>query len=483
MTASTRSEPFAAYIDGSWRSGATEVDVIDPSTETHVATVAFADHETANEAVRSANAAQPAWEATPAPSRGDVLRCMRTVLLKHRDHLADILVAEGGKPLAEARGEVQFAADYVQYMAEWDRRIEGQIFPSDTAMERIEAHRVALGVVAAICPWNYPIAVMFRKVAPALLTGNTVIVKPSEVTPLSSVAAMRLLADELDLPPGVLNLVSGGKDVGSALVSNPDVDMISMTGHRDSGKAIMAAAAQSMTRVSLELGGKAPAIVCADADLDATVEALVFARYQHAGQVCTCVERVLVDARVHDEFVERLLAATRLLRVGHPMGEVDMGPLVSGLQRDKVSRAVDRAVADGATVRLGGARPDGAEFERGYWYAPTVLTEVEPDMSIMTEEVFGPVLPIWRYADLNEAISVANASRYGLSAFVFTSDYRTAMQTVDRLRCGEIYVNRTHGEAMQGFHVGHGESGIGGEDGIHGVLEYTQLKSVYHYYG
>jgi lactaldehyde dehydrogenase/glycolaldehyde dehydrogenase len=342
--------------------------------------------------------------------------------------------------------------------------------------------RVPLGVVAAICPWNYPIAVMLRKVAPALLTGNTVVVKPSEVTPASSLEAMRLIADEVELPPGVLNLVSGGRDVGRALVASPLTNLITMTGHRDTGKAIMAAAAGNLTRVSLELGGKAPAIVCADADLGATVDALVFARFQHAGQVCTCAERILVDRAVYGEFVDRYAAAASALRVGDPMGDVDMGPVVSSVQLEKVHAAVRGAVEAGASVVTGGGRPAGDEFARGFWFAPTVLTDVEPSMEVMVEETFGPVAPIWPYERLEQALDVANRSRYGLSALVFTSDYRAAMQTADRLDCGEIYVNRTHGESLQGFHVGHRESGLGGEDGLYGVLEYTQLKTVYHHY-
>src|SRR5581483_335381 len=377
-------------------------------------------------ALRTAREAQESWRRTPAPTRSRYLREMRNVLLRHVDRLADILVVEGGKPRAEAVGEVEFAADYLQYMAEWGRRIEGHVLPRDSEDERIELLRGPLGTVVAICPWNYPIAVMFRKVAPALLTGNCVVVKPSEVTPLSSVAAMSLVAEEVDLPPGVLNLMSGGRDVGAALVGSPLTDMVTMTGHRDTGKAIMAASAANMTRVSLELGGKAPAIVCADADVDAAVAALIFARFQHSGQVCTCAERILVDRTRYDEFVYSYRSAAEKIRVGHPMGDVEMGPVVSAAQLAKVEAIVERAREQGAAIETGGGRPEGAAFERGYWYAPTVVTSVTPEMDVMVEEAFGPVTPIWPFGSLDEAIRVANASRYGLSGFVFTSDYRTA---------------------------------------------------------
>ena len=472
------------YAAGAWSSdGGPQLPVMDPATGERAGSVIGAAPEGVTRILEGARDAQPAWQRLSPPMRAAVLRQIRDVLHRHVDDLAEVLVVEGGKPLAEARGEVQWAGDYVEYMAQWDRRIEGQILPSDAADERIELLRVPIGVVAAICPWNYPIAVMMRKLAPALLMGNAVVVKPSEVTPASSVEAMRLIAEEVDLPPGVVNLVSGGKDVGAALVASPLVGLVSMTGHRDTGKAIMAAAARNLTRVSLELGGKAPAIVCADANLDSAIEALIFARFQHSGQVCTAAERVLVDERIFDDFTERYVAAARDLRVGDPFGDVDMGPVVSEAQFAKVEGAVARAVDSGAAVLTGGGRPSGDEFRRGYWLAPTVLTRVSPEMDVMVEETFGPVTPIWPFAALEDALEVANHSRYGLSGFVFTSDYRTAMQTVERLQCGEVYVNRTHGESMQGFHVGHRESGIGGEDGLHGVLEYTQLKTVYHAYG
>ena len=484
MSAALAERIAGTFYDGRWLDGGGDtLPIVNPAVGERIGGVGAAAPAEATAALDAALRAQPAWQRLPAPTRAGYLRQIRDVLLRHLDLLAEQLVLEGGKPLAEARGEVEFAAEYCEYMAQWDRRIEGHVLPSDNADERIELLRVPHGVVVAICPWNYPIAVMLRKVAPALLTGNTVVVKPSEVTPLSSVEAMRLIAEEVDLPPGVLGLVSGGKDVGRELVANPVTAMVTMTGHRATGKAIMAAAAANMTRVSLELGGKAPAIVCADADLDATVDALVFARFQHAGQVCTCAERILVQDGVFEPFVERYAEAAQRLRVGDPMGDVDMGPVVSASQLDKVSRAVEGALAAGATAVVGGGRPRGDEFARGFWYAPTVLTGVRPEMDVMVEEVCGPVAPSWRFGSLDEAIEVANSSRYGLSGLVFTSDYRTAMQTVDRLRCGEVYVNRTHGEALQGFHVGHRESGIGGEDGLYGVLEYTQLKSVYHSYG
>jgi lactaldehyde dehydrogenase/glycolaldehyde dehydrogenase len=342
--------------------------------------------------------------------------------------------------------------------------------------------RAPLGVVAAICPWNFPLAVLCRKLGPALLTGNAVVAKPSEVTPLTTIAAVRLIDEAGILPPGVLNLVTGAAETGEALVASPMTSMVSFTGHRDTGKRVMALASDRLTRVALELGGKAPAIVWKDADLDVAVSSIVAARHTNCGQVCTAAERVLVHAAVLDEFVDRYVDAVEALVVGDPAGEVDMGPLVSGVQHRKTATAVSRALEEGATVLTGGGRPEGEAFARGHWFAPTVLGDVRPRMSVMIEETFGPVTPIVGVSTLDEALAIANDSRYGLSAYLFTNEYDTIMRTVDALQFGEIYVNRTLGESIHAHHAGFKESGIGGEDGKWGLLRYTQIKTAYHRY-
>jgi lactaldehyde dehydrogenase/glycolaldehyde dehydrogenase len=459
------------------------VDVVDPATEEVVARVGSATPADVDDAVAAARAAQPAWAATPAVERSAVLRAMADLLERHADELAPLLSLEVGKPIGEARTEVQWAADYARYTAEWDRRVEGEILPSDARAETIHLMRVPLGVVAAICPWNYPLGVLLRKLAPALLTGNAVVAKPSEVAPLTALAFAALVEQEVEPPAGVFNLVTGGGEVGRLLVSNPGVDLVTMTGHRDTGKRVAAAAAENLTRVSLELGGKAPAIVLADADLDLAVSAIAFSRHENAGQVCTCPERVFVEAAVAEEFTERYAAAAARLVVGPPATDPDLGPLVSAPQHEKAAAAVETALADGARLVAGGGRPAGDEWRRGYWFSPTVLTEVTPEMAIMREEVFGPVTPIMPVGSLAEALELANASRYGLSAYVFTNGYRAALRAVHELAAGEIYVNRTHGEALQAHHAGHGDSGLGGEDGKHGLLRYTQLRTAYHRYG
>jgi lactaldehyde dehydrogenase/glycolaldehyde dehydrogenase len=472
-----------AYVGGRWeRTVGETIDVINPATEEVIASLPPASQADVDHVLSVAQQAQRGWGRQPGGVRGGLVRGMATVIRENTDALAELIVQEVGKPLAAARGELEFAANYADYMAGWDRRIEGEIIQSDNLDETIHLLRVPIGVVAAITAWNFPIALFVRKVAPALVAGNAVVVKPSEIAPLSTLLLVRLLNEQLSVPPGVLNVVTGAGMTGQALTRNARTNMVTFTGHRDTGKQVMADASANLTRVSLELGGKAPAIVWHDADLPRAVSALTAARFGNSGQICTCAERLLVHESVFDEFVSRYTAAAAALRVGDPMSDVDLGPLVSRAQYDKTLAAVERAKADGASVTVGGGRPNGAEFERGYWVQPTVLVNVDPGMAIMREEVFGPVMPIGSISSYDEAFDVANDSRYGLSAFVFTADYRAAMRAAHELDFGELYINRANGEQVQAHHTGHKESGLGGEDGKHGVLRYTQIRSVYHNY-
>lgn len=472
------------FTAGEWtRPSGAPFDVINPATEDVLATIASATQEEAEAALLAARRAQPTWARMPAPTRGVLLRRIADIIEAHAEELATLLVQEVGKPIAQARGEVGWAASYVRYVAEWDRRIEGEIVPSDNEHEAIHLIRVPVGVVVAICAWNYPFAGFCRKMAPALLTGNTVVMKPSRTTPLASLRATQLIADEVDLPPGVLNVVPGDPATAEALVTSSLTNLVTMTGSTATGKRIMANAAANMTRVSLELGGKAPAIVWKDADLDQAVPALVLARHLNAGQVCTCAERLFVHEEILEDFVPKYVDAVRGLRIGDPFDDVDVGPVVSRDQREHVESLIEAAVGDGAEVLLGGSRPSGTGFERGFWLEPTVLGAVRPDMAVMRDEAFGPVTPIMGISSLDQAIDLANDSPYGLSSYLFTNDYRVAMEAEARLDFGELYINRSLGEAMQAHHSGHRQSGTGGEDGKHGVLRYTQLKSVYHSYG
>ncbi|MFC4550056.1 MULTISPECIES: aldehyde dehydrogenase [Halorussus] len=471
------------YIDGEWCTAGTEsFDVINPATEEVVATVPSATDEEVSNALAAADRAQDEWKNRPGIERANLLREMGDVIEESVADVAPLLVAEQGKPRSSAESEIVATADLARYVAGWGRRIEGDIVPSDNERESIHLQRHPVGTVVGIVPWNYPISIFTRKVFPALIAGNSIVVKPSEETPLATIRLLQRFDEELDLPDGLVNLVLGGGQVGERLVTADRTDYVTMTGSTETGKAIMRAAADSLTPVSLELGGKAPAIVCADADIDEAVEDVLTARITNAGQVCTCAERVYVHESVAEEFTEKYVEAASAVSVGDPTTDPDMGPQVNTAELRKTDDAVRSAVDDGASVRLGGQTPAGSEFERGYWYEPTVLTDVDQSMDVIQSEVFGPVTPIVPVSSVEEAIEYANDVEYGLSSYVYTTDYRTAMRAAEELEYGETYLNRTLGEAWQGHHIGWKESGLGGEDGKYGVLKYTQLKSVYHDY-
>jgi lactaldehyde dehydrogenase/glycolaldehyde dehydrogenase len=354
------------------------------------------------------------------------------------------------------------------------------MFAPDGAGEQLFIKSVPYGVVAAITPWNFPAAIFACKVAPAIMAGNAIVLKPHENTPLAALALADII-EEIGVPSGIVNVVTGsGRVVGDALVRNPLTQMVTVTGSVRAGREILAAAAENVTPVSLELGGKAPFIVLEDADLDAAVENAVNARFWNCGQVCTCNERTYVHRDLYDEFVERFVETAGSLRMGDPMREdVQMGPKVSEAELVKVESMVEEAVRQGASVALGGGRPEGEEFESGYWFEPTVLTGATNDMDVVQNEVFGPVLPIQAFDDFDEVVDLANDSPYGLTAYVFTGDLNRAMRAIDDIDFGEVYVNKIGPEQLQGFHTGYRLSGMGGDDGQYGYERYFRRKTVY----
>lgn len=465
------------YIDGEWRESEGEeiLEVVNPATEEVIETVARATPDELDAALDAAEDARQEWAATPARERGKYLREMAEALAQYQEELGEIVIDEAGKVKASAYAEAGRVVDRIEYNAEWDRRIEGDIVPSDDRREEITLTRHPYGVVVGITPWNSPVSVFARKLAPALVAGNTVVMKPSSDTPLSAMRIIEIIDEHVDLPDGVLNFTVGS---GAHLVEADQTDMITMTGSTQTGKAIMRAASDQLKEVSLELGGKAPAIVWHDADLDAAVEDILTARVANTGQVCTCAERVYVHSDVHDEFLEKYVAAMDSVSIGMPRDDVDMGPQINKNELEGTERAVKRALEQGATVLTGGGRPD--YLENGYFFEPTVLDDVSQDMDIIQDEVFGPVSPIIEIDSYDEAIEYANDSRYGLSSYVFTRDYGIAKQAARDIEFGEVFINRTLGEALQGHHIGWNESGMGGEDGRYGVEKYTQLKTVYH---
>ena len=470
---------YQNYINGEF-SGLPKntIDVHNPATGELLARVPESETGEVERAIAAARSAQKAWAAKPAVERGAHLRKIANKIRENADALARVITLEQGKVLSLARVEVDFTADYLDYMAEWARRIEGEIITSDRPGENIFLFRKPVGVVAGILPWNFPFFLIARKMAPALITGNTIVIKPSEETPNNCFEFTKLVA-ETDLPAGVFNVVCGsGANVGQTLTANSGVDLISFTGSVETGSRIMAAAATNITKLNLELGGKAPAIVLADADLDLAVNAIKNSRVINSGQVCNCAERVYVQAAVADEFIDKITRAMARTTYGDPIArpDVDMGPLVNRVGLDKVAAMVDTAIAQGGSVTTGGKI---ADLGQGFHYQPTVIAGCRSDMEIMRKEVFGAVLPIQVVSDLDEAIACANASEYGLTSSVYTKDLSLAMQAVAQLDFGETYVNRENFEAMQGFHAGVRKSGIGGADGKHGLYEYTHTHVAY----
>ena len=476
----------AMYIDGSWVTTEEMRPVINPADESVVAEVPEAGAEHAERALEAARRAQREWGRRSGPERGAVLRAVAEGIRARREEIARLVVAEQGKTITEARGEVgDAAAGFFDYYATFERAQVGAMFAPDEKNEHLLVRSVPYGVVVGIIPWNYPAALFARKVAPAIMAGNAIVLKPHEDTPLAALALTRIV-EEAGVPPGVVNIVTGaGRVIGDALVRHSITRMVSMTGSVRGGREILAAAAENITPVSLELGGKAPFVVLEDADIGAAVENAVDARFWNCGQVCTCNERTYVQRGVYEEFVERFVGAASNLRMGDPTREdVQMGPKVNEPELVKVEAMVNAAVEQGASVALGGGRPEGEEFQKGYWFEPTVLTGTTNDMDIVQNEVFGPVLPIQPFDEFGEVVELANDSRYGLSAYVFTSDLHRAMRAVDDIDFGEIYVNKIGPEQLQGFHTGYRLSGMGGDDGPYGYERYLRRKTVYlHYEG
>jgi lactaldehyde dehydrogenase/glycolaldehyde dehydrogenase len=468
------------YIGGSWVTAEETTPVVNPANESIVAEVPEASVSQAEEALRAAQNAQKGWARMSGVERGALLRAIAAGIRDRKEELARLVVSEQGKTITEARGEIDGAAAFFDYYAGYDRAQVGTMFAPDGRGEQLYIKSIPYGVVVAITPWNFPAAIFARKVAPAIMAGNSIVLKPSQETPLAALALARIV-EAAGAPPGVVNVVTGGgRTVGNALVTHPITDMVTVTGSVRAGREILTAAAEKIIPVSLELGGKAPFIVLDDADMDLAVRNAVAARFWNCGQVCTCNERTYVHSSVYDEFVERFVEAAAALRLGDPSREdVQMGPKVSEAELSKVEAAVRNAVDAGASVALGGGRPEGEDFERGYWFEPTVLTGVDNGMDIVQEEVFGPVLPVQSFEDFEEAVDLANDSSYGLTAYLFTSDLNRALRAIDEIDFGEVYINKIGPEQVQGFHTGYRLSGLGGDDGQYGYERYLRKKTVY----
>lgn len=465
-------------IGGAWVGGG-GLPVLDPATDALIADVPLHGAAETRAAVDAAASALPDWRARTAADRGRLLRRLYELMLRDTEPLAQLLTREQGKPLAEARGEIAYAASFIEWAAEEGRRIYGETVPASTPDRRILVLRQPLGVAAAITPWNFPAAMITRKLGPALASGCTLVVKPAEQTPLTALA-LAALAVEAGFPPGVLNVVTGDPPaIGDALLGDARVRKLSFTGSTAVGRILMAGGARHLTRLSLELGGHAPFLVFDDADVDAAVAGAMASKFRNMGQTCICPNRFFVQDGIYDAFVARLCAAAAALKVGPGTADgVSVGPLIDDAAVDKVREHIDDARALGARVQTGGGWVDlGTGYTRRFC-APTVLTEVSADMLVSREETFGPVAPVRRFHSEQEAIALANASEYGLAAYFYTRDASRLIRVAEALEYGIVGANDGAVSTAQAPFGGVKASGYGREGGHWVMDEYLSVKYV-----
>jgi succinate-semialdehyde dehydrogenase/glutarate-semialdehyde dehydrogenase len=467
-----------ALIGDGWSDAASgrTVAVLDPATGAPIGTVPDCDGEDTRRAIAVADAALPAWRALAAGERSAILERWHALVLAHVADLGRIMTAEQGKPIAEAEGEIRYAASFIKWFADEGRRVGGYDVPAPTSDRRITVLKQPVGVCASITPWNFPAAMITRKVTPALAAGCTMVVKPSELTPFTALA-LGYLAREAGLPVGVLNIVTGlPQEIGAELTANPVVRKLSFTGSTRVGALLMRQCSDSIKRLSLELGGNAPFIVFDDADVDLAVAGAMASKFRNAGQTCVCANRILVQSGIHDAFVERLGRAVVALRVG-PGTEpgTTIGPLINDAAKAKVAAHVEDALAKGASIAAAAETPEG-------YTQPVVLTGATDAMMLATEETFGPIAPIFRFEDEQEAITFANATPYGLAAYFYTNDLHRAWRVGEALEFGMVGLNTgTLAMEMAPF-GGTKQSGLGREGGAEGIEEYLEIKA-FHWAG
>ena len=465
-----------AYVGGRWAdadSGAT-CAVLNPATGERLGTVPEMGAVETRRAIEAARAAFAGWAGRTAKERAGILRRWYELMMQHQEDLARLMTAEQGKPLSEARGEIAYAASFIEWFAEEGKRLYGELIPGHQVDKRLMVMRQPVGVVGAITPWNFPAAMITRKAAPALAAGCTFVCKPAIQTPYSALALAEL-AERAGLPPGVFNIVTAedAPAIGAELTGNPLVRKLSFTGSTAVGKKLMAQCAGTVKKLSLELGGNAPFIVFEDADLDAAVRGAIASKYRNSGQTCVCANRLLVQAGIYDAFAARLVEAVAKLRVGDGLkGPTDQGPLIDARALQKVERHIEDAVAKGARIAHGGRpHPLGGTF-----FEPTVLTGVRSGMLIAREETFGPLAPLFRFESEQDAVRLANDTEFGLAAYFYTRDLARAWRVAEALEYGIVGLNTGIISTELAPFGGVKESGIGREGSRHGILEYTELK-------
>ncbi len=466
-----------SYLDGKWAdadNGAT-LDVINPATREKIGTIPKMGAAETRRAIEAASAALPAWAKKTAKERAVILRRWFDLMLTHQDDLATIMTAEQGKPLAESKGEILYSASFIEWFGEEGKRLYGDVIPGHQADKRILVLRQPVGVVAAITPWNFPSAMIARKVAPALAAGCTFVCKPATQTPYSAFA-MAELAARAGVPAGVVNILTGGStEIGGEMTSNPLVRKLTFTGSTEVGKKLTAQCVSTLKKVSMELGGNAPFIVFDDADLDAAVAGAIASKYRNTGQTCVCANRLLVQSGVYDAFTRKLVDAVAKLRVGDGLkGATDQGPLIDTKALAKVEEHITDAVSKGAKVAFGGKR----HALGGTFFEPTVLTGVTPQMAVAREETFGPVAPLFRFETEAEAIRMANDTEFGLAAYFYTRDLSRSWRVSEALEYGIVGLNTGLISTEVAPFGGVKESGFGREGSKYGILDYTELKYV-----
>ena len=464
----------AAYVNGAWLTGEGTFDVHDPATGKTIASVANLTQQAAGVAIEAANKAWPLWRDKTAKERAAILMEWYRLQMLHADDLARIMTAEQGKPLAEAKGEVAYGASFVEWFAEEGRRIYGETIPSTDQNRRLLVLKQPIGVCAAITPWNFPIAMITRKVAPALAAGCTVVIKPAEQTPLSALALAEL-AHRAGMPPGVLNVLTADSqrsiEIGKLLCSSDTVRHLSFTGSTEVGRILAAQCAPTIKKISLELGGNAPFIVFDDADIDSAVEGAMISKYRNAGQTCVCANRFYVQECVYEKFVEKFAAKAKAIRVGNGFEPgVQQGPMIDEQALEKIELHVSDALSKGAKLVTGGQR----EGERAY--QPTVLSHVTSEMRCAREETFGPVAPVFSFKTEEEAIALANNTEFGLASYFYSRDIGRIFRVGEALEYGMVGINTGLISTAEAPFGGVKQSGLGREGSHHGIEDYVEIK-------
>ncbi|TDR04445.1 NAD-dependent succinate-semialdehyde dehydrogenase [Paraburkholderia silvatlantica] len=463
-----------AYIDGEWSGGAATFAVLDPTDNAEIASVPDFGADEAHRAIGAANAALPAWRAKTGKERAAILRRWFDLVIEHADDLAAIMTAEQGKPLAEARGEVIYGASFLEWFAEEAKRVNGDVLASPASDRKLVVLKQPIGVCASITPWNFPVAMITRKVAPAIAAGCTIVVKPAEQTPLCALALAEL-AQRAGVPKGVFNVLTADSAnsiaIGKALCESDIVRHLSFTGSTPVGRILMQQCAPTVKKIALELGGHAPFIVFDDADLDAAVEGAMISKYRNAGQTCVCTNRFYVHDKVYDAFVEKLAAASRKIKVGNGFEDgVNQGPLIDDAAVAKVAQHISDATAQGAKLVAGG------KVSSGRYVEPTVLADVTHDMLIAREETFGPVAAILRFSNEAEVIALANDTEFGLASYFYSRDIGRVWRVAEALEYGMVGINTGLISNEVAPFGGVKQSGLGREGSKYGIDEYVELK-------